>query len=94
MEVLKYMKIMDLLESTLGEDFQPIEERVRMTTIRRSRMSKIRAAAGRKSLSIAKKKNDATLRRYQRLRSLMMAQKKKLMKKYKRMALSQARRSM
>ena len=88
------MSITRLLEEALGDDFQIIQERVGMSTIRRTRRAKISAAAGKKAITLAKKKNDPALRKYLRLRSLAMAQKRKLQRKFRRKALSMARRSM
>jgi hypothetical protein len=88
------MSIMKLLQEALGNDFGIIQERVGMSTIRRSRLAKIRAAAGKKALLLAKKRNDPALRKYLRLRALALAQKRKLQRKFKRKALALARRQM
>lgn len=81
-----------LLKEVLGESFKPIEERARTSTIRRTRTAKMKAAAGRKALNMAKA--TAAYKRYKRMRALALLQKRKIQRKYGRRALSSVKRSM
>lgn len=73
---------------------QDFLDEVGTSTIRRTKQTKRKQLAGRSAVRLAAKTRDPLYIKYQKYRKLTLELKKKLMRKYGRKGLAQARKSM
>jgi hypothetical protein len=79
------------MENNIIQDFL---DEVGTSTIRRTKQTKRKQLAGRTAVRMAQKNKDPLYIRYKKYRAILMDLKKKLMAKYGRKGLSQARKTL
>ncbi len=75
----------------VSEEF--INERLAASTVKITRVSKLKSQAGGQAFKIAKANNDPIFLRYQKYRTIMLGLKKRLVRKYAKRGLAKARRA-
>ena len=83
-----------LIENLLSEATKEVHHKAKTKMIRSTKGSQINRAAGRTSIRIAEEKNDPMYKRYVYFKAKYLELKEKLMKKYGRRGLRDAKKSL
>jgi len=84
----------ELTETEIESQIDSLLQEVGASTIKMSKLRKIKAFAGLASLQTAKKINDPLYKKYKKLRDMAMSAKRALMKKYKSKGMRTAKKAM